>query len=208
MTMPQDLEHHLAIAEDASVELDTRIQAIKEARAVMEESEPDAALRKRFDKANVAVNWERIRRNRDDRPEAVGLLKAIKTALPDLEKLREECDDDVEDGVYRFYHQSWKVYGRLQNLTTRVVAKLRALAPDPAKPLDEYFEEIVAAGTGKTWKQADNQNWTQVTRPIVEAFFHAKYFLDMAVLYGKELDTPPVTMPSGWASVLTLYGIR
>jgi hypothetical protein len=99
MTMPQNLEQLLAIAEDASVELDTRIQAIKEARAVMEESEPDAALRKRFDKANAAVNWERIRRNRDDRPEAVGLLKAIRDALPDLEKLREECDDGVENGV-------------------------------------------------------------------------------------------------------------
>lgn len=208
MTMPQDLEQHLAIAEDAAVDLDTRIQAIKQARALMKESEADAALRKRFTQANIAVNWERIRRNRDDRPEAVRLLKTIKAALPDLEMLREECDDGVEDGVYRFYHESWKVYGELQNLTTLVVAKLRALAPNPAKPLDEYFEEIIAAGTGKTWKRSDNENWTQVTRPLVEAFFHAKYFLDMAVLYGKELDTPPVTMPSGWASVLTLYGIR
>jgi hypothetical protein len=48
MTMPQDLEQHLAIAEDAAVDLDTRIQAIKQARALMKESEADAALRKRF----------------------------------------------------------------------------------------------------------------------------------------------------------------
>jgi hypothetical protein len=136
------------------------------------------------------------------------LLQAIKAAMPDMEALQAECADEVEDGVYRFYHQSFKVYGRLQGLTTAIVAKLRSFAPDPAKPLDDYFEEIVAEGTGKRWKQADNENWTKVTRPIVEAFFHAKYFLDMGVMYGKELDKPPALLPSGWASVLALYRLR
>jgi len=28
------------------------------------------------------------------------------------------------------------------------------------------------------------------------------------VKYGKELDYPPVTMPSGWAAVLYLYNLR
>jgi hypothetical protein len=29
-----------------------------------------------------------------------------------------------------------------------------------------------------------------VTRPIIEAFTHARYFLEMAVKYGAELDAP------------------
>jgi len=43
---------------------------------------------------------------------------------------------------------------------------------------------------------------------MLEAFFHAKYFLEMAVKYGKQLEEPPQRCPSGWASLLTLYKIR
>ena len=56
-----------------------------------------------------------------------------------------------------------------------------------------------------TW---NNQNWLAVTRPMLEAFFHARYFLEMAVKYGKELDSPPQMLPSGWASLLYLYNMR
>ena len=31
-----------------------------------------------------------------------------------------------------------------------------------------------------------NQRWTEATRPIVEAFFHARYFLEMVCKYGAE----------------------
>jgi hypothetical protein len=47
-----------------------------------------------------------------------------------------------------------------------------------------------------------------VTRPFVEAFFHARYFLAMAVKYGRELEFPPALMPSGWAAVLYLFDLR
>ena len=50
--------------------------------------------------------------------------------------------------------------------------------------------------------------WLAVTRPILEAFFHALYFLEMAVKYGKELKYPPNRLPSGWASLLYLYNLR
>jgi hypothetical protein len=43
---------------------------------------------------------------------------------------------------------------------------------------------------------------------MVEAFAHARYFLEMACKYGKELEEPPQIMPSGWASVLYLYDLR
>lgn len=161
----------------------------------------------------------------DDRPEVVGLLAAMKREMPALEKLLAECDDHwgAEDAIYRFYHQSYKVF-QLQSLTTEVVDALKGLAPPglsnewtrmiqketgkPAPPLNQWFLEIVAQGTGKEFEMKDNDNWLAVTRPIVEAFFHARYFLGMVVTYGKELEHPPRSLPSGWAAVLYLYNLR
>jgi len=110
-----------------------------------------------------------------------------------------------EDPVYRFYHQSMKVYG-LQSTTAEVVSTLQSLLPD--RQLNEWFREIIDAGTGKSFKLKDNQNWPAVTRPILEAFFHARYFLEMACKYGAELTSPPEILPSGWASLLYLYDLR
>lgn len=45
----------------------------------------------------------------------------------------------------------------------------------------------------------DNANWTEITRPILEAFFHAPFFPEMAVRYS-ELESPPSPLPSGYAA--------
>jgi hypothetical protein len=66
----------------------------------------------------------------------------------------------------------------------------------------------VAEGTGKPFELEHNKRWLEVTRPIVEAFFHARYFLDMAVRYGRSLEELPMTLPSGWAALLYLYQLR
>jgi hypothetical protein len=132
----------------------------------------------------VRANLERLRRNRDERPGAIRLLANIKATLPVLKALRLRALHDSEDAIYRFYHQSFKVYG-LQSLTSEIVQALRNLSPTPDQPLNKWFEEILAAGTGRQWKHDDNPVWTSVTRPIVEAFFHARYFLDMAIEYGE-----------------------
>ena len=134
------------------------------------------------------------------------LLKKISANLKMLGKLLEETGGwDFEDSVYRFYHQSFKVY-YLQYPTEQIVKALQCLAPH--LPLNECFMEIVRAGTGKEFKLEDNKNWTVVTRPIIEAFCHARYFLEMVCKYGRELKLPPQPMPSGWAAVLYLYNIR
>jgi hypothetical protein len=135
------------------------------------------------------------------------LLARIKENLPELEALLADSSSHwgYEDRIYRFYHHSFKVYS-LQGSTSAIVEKLQALAPEC--PLDEYFMQIVREGTGKTWKEEDNERWLEVTRPIVEAYFHARYFLEMAVKYGKALDEAPGMLPSGWAALLTLYGMR
>lgn len=48
---------------------------------------------------------------------------------------------------------------------------------------------------------------TEVTRPILEAFFHARFFLEMAVRYA-DLQAPPQPLPSGYAALLYLFGLR
>ncbi len=143
----------------------------------------------------------------DERQEVQDILARLRTSLPELEKLLRDCQSHwgYEDPVYRFYHQSLKVYA-LQETTSAIVAALQSLALD--RKLNESFMTIVRDGTGKTFEGEHNRRWLEVTRPIVEAFFHARYFLEMAVRYGKQLQQPPRRLPSGWAAFLYLYNLR
>ena len=75
-------------------------------------------------------------------------------------------------------------------------------------PLNPVFLQIVSEGVGKEFKMKDNDNWLVVTRPILEAYFHAKYFLEMIVQYGEELEQAPACLDSGWAAILYLYHMR
>ena len=107
--------------------------------------------------------------------------------------------------MYRFYHQSFKVFA-LQRTTDAIVTTLHALAPE--RQLSAWFLRIVGEGTGKTFAPQDNENWLTVTRPILEAFFHARFFLEMAVRYGQSFEEAPNALPSGWAALLELYDLR
>jgi hypothetical protein len=139
------------------------------------------------------------------------LLKNIKDHMPELEEALERATShwDYEDPIYRFYHHSFKVY-HIQEQTESIVELLRKLSPEENKPMDKYFEEIYLEGThrNRVWQLEHNAIWTTTTRPFLEAFFHAKYFLEMVVKYGKELDEAPNSLPSGWASILCLYNLR
>jgi len=143
----------------------------------------------------------------DDRIEVKELFRHLQAELPALEELLAKCSGDwgYEDPMYRFYHQSFKVYS-IQKQTQEIVEKLQALAPNI--PLNKWFMHIVKEGTGRTFDMKDNKKWLKATRPMVEAFFHARYFLEMAVKYGKELKHPPQAMPGGWAALLYLYDLR
>jgi hypothetical protein len=140
------------------------------------------------------------------RPHEVRLLAQLKSRRERLLELLAGSSDHwgFEDPIYRYYHQSFKVY-RLQQQTKAIVAELAALLP--GQPLNLWFLEILERGTGKQFRFEDNANWTQVTRPMLEAFFHARYFLEMAVRYA-HLDAPPSPLPSGYAALLYLYGLR
>jgi len=145
------------------------------------------------------------------RPEERKLITNLRDNLPQLEKLLEKYSShwSYEDHIYRFYHHSFKVY-YLQGATEEIVTALRGLAPwkEKDEEFDPMFMEIVSQGTGKNFEMDHNKEWTKHTRPIIEAFFHAKYFLEMAVRYGKVISKPQRMLDSGWAAVLCLYRMR
>ena len=134
----------------------------------------------------------------DDRPKSIELLRRIKEALPELEALLTEANKEhrADNALYRFYHRSFKVYW-IQGMTGQMVEKLRNLASQgPA--LNPWFEDIVAEGTGKEWKRADNVHWVEVTRPIIEAFLHVREVLRLTIDAGKQFNAPPRPLPYGW----------
>jgi hypothetical protein len=65
----------------------------------------------------------------------------------------------------------------------------------------------VEAGTGHQFDTSCNDDWPRHTRTILEAFFHARFMLEMAVRYA-DLEEPPQMLPSGWAALLYLYELR
>lgn len=135
------------------------------------------------------------------------LLNAIHSYFPDLERLLVPFQVMYEDGIYRFYHHSFKVY-QLQAYTSNAVDIFKRIADANSNQLCEWFEQIVAAGTGITWEPEHNHSWTVTGRPIVEAFLHAKYFLEMLIKYGREMIEAPGMLPTGWAAILELYNQR
>lgn len=135
------------------------------------------------------------------------LLDTIKVRLAELERLLIPFQAMYEDGIYRFYHHSFKVY-QLQDYTSKAVEIFRSIGAATDNQLCEWFEEIVKVGTGLAWNPDHNLNWTIHTRPIVEAFLHTKYFLEMTIKYGREMDTAATMLPTGWAAILELYNQR
>jgi len=135
------------------------------------------------------------------------LLEAIKAHLPELESLLFVFRSDYEDRIYRFYYQSFKVYS-LQESTEKAAALLRRIGAVTDSELCHWFEELVAEGTGSEFEIDHNERWPLHTGPIVEAFLHAKYFLEMMVKYGNETDSAQSVLPSGWAAILCLYNQR
>ena len=141
-----------------------------------------------------------------DRTSELQLLLNLKARLQDLTALLQESSSHwgYEDPIYRFYHQSFKVFA-LQSQIEQIVSALRQLLP--RHPLNTRFLQIIGEGTGKEFSPDMNADWEHHTRPILEAFYHARFFLEMAVRYA-DLPSPPDPLPSGWAALLYLYGLR
>ena len=63
-------------------------------------------------------------------------------------------------------------------------------------------------GTGRKFDMSDKDDWVRATRPVIDAFFHARYMLEMVAKYGKLRNQEEQFIASGWAAVLCLYNLR
>jgi len=140
------------------------------------------------------------------------LLKTIKTHLEELQELMGKSQGHWagEDCFYRFYHGSLKVYW-IQKYTEKMVNMFQQISEEAGLKeygLNKQFLEIIKEGTGKSFDLSHNRNWGYHTRPILEAFFHAREMLRHMISYGKSLDHAPNMLPSGWAAILYLFNIR
>ena len=135
------------------------------------------------------------------------LFDTIKSHLPELLELNEEVKYAYEDGTYRFYHQSYKVYD-LQNFTTLMVELFQRIAQEIGRELNPWFLEIITEGTGIIFEPEHNKNWLVHTRSIVGSFLHAKYFMEMMINHGLTMETVLPPFKSGWAAILILYNQR
>ena len=134
-------------------------------------------------------------------------LKGQHNALARL--LLSLSDRAYEDAIYRYYAHSYKLYRHTPHRTNEIVSALRQLAPSGTH-FCLAFEQLVQEGIQENpFSLAFNKDWSKNSRPYIEAFFHARYFLEMAVKYGAALDSAALTaLPSGWAALLCLYDIR
>jgi hypothetical protein len=135
------------------------------------------------------------------------LFLRIKARLPDLEETALELEEAEEDGVYRFYHGSNKVFF-LQDPVKAAFTLIKEIGGEGDPPNFEYAR-IVEAGTGHDFQgERTNTNWNAETKPILEAFWHTKYFVNMMVKYAGKLETVEMPLDYGIAAVLYLFELR
>ncbi len=135
------------------------------------------------------------------------LLANIKENKTEIEKLCVIFRKFEEDYVYRFYHQSFKVFGATLQIE-QAKELFERLAPD-SSPLNKLFRSIADTAIGKEFDfEETNQIWLEETRPILEAFWHSKYFLEQMLVAADVLEESPQILPSGWGAVLYLYNLR
>jgi len=138
------------------------------------------------------------------KPEEARLLRAARRRLPQLKALLAKVSGFLgyERDIHEFYDHSFMLFLHLPRKTLEIVEALQALAPH--RKLNADFRQIVADGT-KPFKPSDYKNWLPHTRPRVEAYFHARYMLEMACKYAGGLPRPPQVAPLGWVTFLRLY---
>lgn len=116
----------------------------------------------------------------------------------------------IEDGVYRFYHQSIKV-ATLYAMASEALDLFERLCPEGCR-INPWFLGVAEDGK-RAWTdvpdlRARNADWTKHARPVVEFAFHCEYFLKQFVRYHAEEFASLTALPSGVAAILYLYGLR
>ncbi len=135
------------------------------------------------------------------------LLENIKSNLTQIQQLLALFSREEPDLVYRFYHQSFKVFIAV-SLVEQSNKLFVQLAPNES-PLNDWYCSIADKVLGREFNdETTNKNWLAETQPILEALWHSKYFLEQMSVAANELETAPQILPSGWAAVLYLYNLR
>jgi hypothetical protein len=101
------------------------------------------------------------------------LFLRIKARLPKLEEVARDLEEAEEDGIYRFYHGSNKVFF-LQDPVKAACTLIKEIGGEDDPPNFEYAR-IVEAGTAQQFSETTNETWEAETKPILDAFWHTKY---------------------------------
>lgn len=161
--------------------------------------------KKRKTKEEVLQEINEAHKRRHARAET--LLASIKEQRAQIESLLSVYKQEEPDLVYRFYHQSYKFF-LMVDLTRRAVDLFERLAPESTR-LNDWFSSIAAEAVSKQfdWDKT-NPVWLAETLPVLQGYWHSKYFLEQMLVAADELDSAPQILPSGWAAVLYLYNLR
>ena len=137
-------------------------------------------------------------KRRNDRGQRV-LIKNLHKRRKVLEELLASINGhwEIEDIVYRLYHDSYKTVWAW-DVTQKVMKELEGLYRYGYRNRNAVIKEIMDEGLDK---KAGPRKW-------IEAMLHARYLLEMAIKYSKEVKKPLQCLPSGYAALLYLYGLR
>lgn len=131
------------------------------------------------------------------------LPERLRTHAPALRDIVGNSDS-FTDSFYRLYHHSFKVY-RLQDWIGRAVLILAAIAPE--RQLNSDYSDIVRQALSEPWELAHNFAWAEKTRPIVEAAFHTRQFVQATLAVSADKSVPNM-LSADWAITLYLWGLR
>lgn len=134
------------------------------------------------------------------------LLANIKSEKDTIDKLVSSFEKSEPEFIYRFYHQSFKVFG-YKEIIRYTVQFFEELAAESSS-LNAWYRGIVDLGLDKDFSDSTNDNWLIETQPLLEAFWHTKFFVTQMKSSAASLETAPEILPYDWAAVLYLYGLR
>jgi hypothetical protein len=163
----------------------------------------ESVTKKSNDELLKELHAEHERRHRS----ACELLDNIKRNVQRIDALSKQFRNEEPDLVYRFYHQSFKVF-IMNSLIESADDLFKELGPG-SKELNSWYRLITKTALAQEFDASEtNEKWLHQTPPILLAFWNAKYFLEQMIVAADALETAPQVLPSGWAAVLYLYNLR
>ena len=132
---------------------------------------------------------------------------SYQSAATGIEELARTLEKAEENGVYRFYHGSYKVF-HLQRPVKKAFALIKEIGGEADPPHFGYARIVEARTAHDFQEERTNANWDVETKPILEAFWHTKCFVNMMVKYAKELEKVEMPLDYGMAAVLYLFELR